>query len=171
MRLSELGYTRLPWLAYGASDGRLKQMAEHDLRNAASRERLADLLRSAKTKDAHPANPTTSGILAHIAFWDRIVLLRWQQAFTAGQSVPPALDSSMIDLINDAAFPQWRQIRLEDAINDALRIAAELDRLIQGLDPIVVQELVRAGRERLIDRSLHRNEHFDELERNVRQSG
>jgi hypothetical protein len=148
----------------------IRQMSEHDLRNAASRERLAELLGSASNTDTNPVNPTTSGILAHIAFWDRIVLLRWQRAFAAGQSMPPAVDSSMTDLINDAAFPQWRQIRLEDAINDALRMAAELDRLIQGLDPIVVQELVRAGRERLIDRSLHRNEHFDELERNVRRS-
>jgi hypothetical protein len=149
-----------------ATGDTMNQPIQH---NAASRRRLAELVEFTKTTAA--TRSMASGVLAHIAFWDRLVMLRWKQAFAAGQPVPEPLDLSMTDFINDAAFPQWRQIAFDDAVNDVLRTAAELDLLIEGLDERVVDELTGVGRGRLVDRSLHRIEHIEELERSLKRLG
>lgn len=135
---------------------------DHNERNAASRRQLGTFVELARSaSSSSPTRSTTSAVLAHLAFWDRLVLLRWERALASGQDKPPPLDSAMTDFINDAAFPQWRRIAFDDAVNDALDTAAELDQLIEGLDTRVVKELIDGGRERLVDRSIHRLEHLE----------
>ena len=77
---------------------------------------------------------------------------------------PPEIADAHTQLVNDAGFPQWRTIPFEDAARDALAVAETLDGLIERIDPQVAERLIAAGRGRLVDRSIHRNEHLDDLE-------
>jgi hypothetical protein len=111
------------------------------------------------------------GLLAHLAFWDRVTLLRWERAAEAGEPIPVRFDTSMTDFINDAAFPQWQLMAFEDAAADALASAEQIDRFIEGLDPTVIQDAISAGREHLVDRSVHRKEHIVQLVRTLEMFG
>ena len=61
-----------------------------------------------------------------------------------------------MDRINDASLRQWLAIPARVAVEEFLAAAAELEGLISRLDAAIVSELVTEGRERLVDRSLHR---------------
>jgi DinB superfamily len=138
-----------------------------DERNRSSTERLRALARRLSDDElARSLDPrwTTSAIFAHIAFWDRFVLARWNLAVTEGSRAPDRIDDTPQDLINDAALPGWNAIPARAALEGCLAAAAELDRFIGTLDADLVVELVRDRRERLVDRSLHRGEHLDALE-------
>jgi hypothetical protein len=142
---------------------------DYDRKNAESRGRLlafVELARSAQSSVDAPS--AVAGLLAHLAFWDRLTLLRWEQALASGELTPAALDTRMTDFINDAALPQWRRSPFEEAARDALDAADRVDRFIESLDPAVAEALIGEGRERLIDRSLHRMEHLEEINRSGR---
>ena len=49
-------------------------------------------------------------------------------------------------------------------MEECLSAAEELDGFLASLDVDVVEELIRDGRERLVDRSLHRGEHLETIE-------
>ena len=134
-------------------------------RNAISRQRLRDLVTPSSGHDLSPlARSAIATILAHLAFWDRFVYARWNQAAEQGLDVPPEIADAHTQLVNDAGFPQWRTIPFEDAARDALAVAETLDGLIERIDAHVAERLIAAGRGRLVDRSMHRNEHLDDLE-------
>lgn len=108
---------------------------------------------------------TAAALFAHIAFWDRFVLERWRLAVEKGDRTPIPEDNAVMDRINDASLRQWLAIPARIAVEEFLAAAAELEELISRLDATIVSELVVEGRERLVDRSLHRRDHlrtFDE---------
>jgi hypothetical protein len=107
---------------------------------------------------------TVSGLMAHTAFWDRYVLARWQLAATAGTRTPRPIEDDALDLINDASIPQWNVVPPRLALEGCLSAAEELDGFLTSLDVDVVEELIRDGRDRLVDRSLHRAEHLETIE-------
>jgi hypothetical protein len=110
---------------------------------------------------------TVAAILAHLAFWDYRVLTliaRWKDVGVG----PSPID---IDNVNDATKPLFRAIPGREAANLAVGAAeavdTELANLPEGLTP-EIRALVQKGKFRL-DRSVHRNEHLDQIERVLAQ--
>lgn len=138
-----------------------------DRKNRDSAERLAIL--GARLSDREltvEIDPpwTAAGLFAHVAFWDRFVLERWGLAAERGERTPMVVDGGLMDRINDASLRQWLAIPARIAVEEFLAAAAELEELISQLDATIVSELVGEGRERLVDRSLHRGDHIRTLE-------
>ena len=138
-----------------------------DRKNRDSAERLAIL--GARLSDREltvEIDPpwTAAGLFAHVAFWDRFVLERWGLAAERGERTPMVVDGGLMDRINDASLRQWLAIPARIAVEEFLSAAAELEELISQLDATIVSELVGEGRERLVDRSLHRGDHIRTLE-------
>lgn len=135
-------------------------------RNRAQRERLWTIAtRLSKEELARPIDGpwTPAALLAHVAFWDRFVHARWVQATRGESRMPQQIDDAVQDLINDAALPQWTRLPPGIAVEEALAAAEAVDTLIGSLDADIVAEVLAAGRERLVDRSLHRSEHLDTI--------
>ena len=142
-------------------------------RNEASRTRLATIL--AATPDvaleASLDEWTGAAMVAHLAFWDRMVKIRWQHAARTGLSVPAAIDSTLTDFINDGQLAEWRAIPAVLAKELALAAAAACDAHVAGLDDAAVEACGSGPLFRLLDRSVHRNMHLDALEAAVRTVG
>ena len=138
-----------------------------DDRNRASAERLAAL--GSRLSDAELATEidppwTAAGLFAHIAFWDAFVLERWGLAAERGQRTPIAVDDGFMNRINDASLRQWMSIPPRAAVEQCLDAARAVDAYIEGVGEDVRAELTAEGRERLVDRSLHRGDHLGTLE-------
>jgi Mycothiol maleylpyruvate isomerase N-terminal domain len=129
----------------------------------ASRARLRALVE--RLSDDQLAQPLADGWtpaaeLAHLAFWDRrasAILDRW-----ARDGVTPS--GADVDVINDALLPQWRLIPPRTAAADALAAAVEIDAKVASLSPDLAQA-AREGTVLRLDRSHHRLDHLDALER------
>jgi hypothetical protein len=138
---------------------------QHITHNTASRQKLRDLIARASTDDpSRRAGSPIATTLAHLAFWDRFVYARWTHAADLGLEAPPEIEDAHTQLVNDAGFPQWRTIPFEDAARDAIDVAESLDGLIERINPEIAERLMDAGRTRLVDRSIHRNEHLADLD-------
>ena len=113
---------------------------------------------------------TVGVLLAHQAFWDRFVTTRWQAALAGGRVSPVDLPDDLVDLLNEAMVPLWRAI--PGVTTGALAVAAaeEVDQMVASLPEASVDAVMAEGRERLVERSHHRDEHLDAIER-VRPAG
>jgi DinB superfamily len=107
---------------------------------------------------------TAAALFAHVAFWDRFVLERWRLAAVRGEPTPAPMDDDLLDRVNDASLPQWLAIPSRAAVAECLDAAALVDEHVAGLAADVIEALVREGRERLVDRSLHRGDHLATIE-------
>jgi hypothetical protein len=138
-----------------------------DDRNRASAERLEALgARLSDDELATEIDPpwTAAGLFAHIAFWDAFVLERWGLAAERGERTPMAVDDGFMNRINDASLRQWMSVPPRAAVEQCLEAARQVDGFIERLHEDVRAELVAEGRERLVDRSLHRGDHLGTLE-------
>lgn len=132
-------------------------------RNTASRERLQTLvgrLRDADFGRNAGGDWTIGALLAHVAFWDRYVtarLGRWEKQGFESTTLDP-------DPINDSALPGWRAIPGRAATAEALAAAEECDARTAGVADDLVAAILAAGRLRVLDRSIHRGEHLDQIE-------
>jgi hypothetical protein len=135
-------------------------------RNKATRERLAALL--AATPDAALEAPidgwSGKALVAHLAFWDRMVKLRWEHAAINGLQVPAAIDSTTTDFINDGQIPEWTAIPAHLAKELALAAAEACDQHVASLPDASVEAADNGPLYRLLDRSVHRSMHLDSLE-------
>ena len=104
-------------------------------------------------------------VLAHLAFWDRMVLARWQRADAQGEEFPPSLAPIVADLVNEAAFAQWSTLSVRDATNLAMSAAEAIDAYLDNVPAARIEAARAAGFERLVDRTIHRNDHLDAVER------
>lgn len=142
-------------------------MSDHVRANTASRDRLrgvAGALRaSGGTGPAPDGGWSATVILAHVAFWDRMGLARWRHADALGETFPPPVPPGMSDLINDASRDQWSALSIGEAVALAETAAEELDAYLEALADERVAAARTAGFDRLVDRSLHRDEHLDSL--------
>jgi DinB superfamily len=139
-------------------------VADRNRRSAERLRELGDRLTDEELARTIDDPWTAAALFAHVAFWDRFVLERWRLAAERGDATPTALDQPLLDRLNDATLPQWLAIPPRAAVAECLDAAGLVDEHLAGIDPEVLETLVREGRERLVDRSLHRGDHLATIE-------
>ena len=138
---------------------------DHNARNRAARERLEALIARVGDRDVVvDGGWSAAGLLAHLAFWDRLAAARLEKHLREGK--PPIFATDEVtELTNAAGMRQWKDTPVRVAGAQARDAAAEIDRLIETLPSDKLDSLKALGRDFLIDRSLHRKEHLDQIER------
>jgi hypothetical protein len=109
-----------------------------------------------------PIDPpwTPAALFAHLAFWERFTRARWLEALHPESGVPVPFEDVAMELVNTAGLPGWLALGPGDAVEQCLRAAGEMDECLVSLEPDVVSQVLQDGRPRLVDRSIHRNEHL-----------
>ncbi len=133
-------------------------------RNAAGLARLRALGSRVAAGDLQPqlsAGWTVGAVLAHLAFWDRLVLARWDRYDREG--VIEDLPDAATDLINAAGLPLWRTLTDGQAVAEALDAAGRICDRIASLSPAAVALALATERVRMLDRTLHWTPHLDEI--------
>jgi hypothetical protein len=130
--------------------------------NRASTQRIRDL--SARLTDEQLLHPvgehwTVAVALAHLAFWDRRALDLLDRTEREGKLSAPEIDVS----VNDLFLPFWKAMPPRKAAQLAIDSAEALDKRLEGFPPSLLEE-IHTVRDRWVKRSLHRNEHLDEVE-------
>jgi DinB superfamily len=136
-------------------------------RNDASRERLSarlDDLTVDELMTPVEGGWTVGGLLAHLAFWDRLVEQRWALAAREGKTTPIGLEDELTDLINDAAAPAWLAVNAARISGIVLEAASAVDSVVAEVSDESVSGIEGEGRPRLLDRSRHRALHLDAIE-------
>lgn len=110
------------------------------------------------------ADWTGSALLAHVAFWDRLLVARWALATGRGEALPVSFGRDLTDLVNGALLPEWRTLPAPTALELAIGSAEEVDATIAALAPDRIAAALDANQPRLVDRSQHRIEHLAALE-------
>jgi len=139
--------------------------------NAKGRERLYALVSELTDKElALEAGDgwTVAAMLAHLAFWDYrvlVLIMRWKKVGVG----PSPID---VDGVNDAMKPLCLAIPPREAARLAIHAAEAIDAELANLPEDLKSEinvLVQEGKFRL-NRSIHRNEHLDQIERALAES-
>ena len=102
---------------------------------------------------------TVAVALAHLAFWDQRVLYLLDMTEQEGKLVAPEIDV----IVNDISVPFLAAIPPRKAALLTLEIAESLDARLEKYPQKLLDE-IHAHNERWVLRSLHRNEHLDEIE-------
>ena len=140
---------------------------DHNARNRAARERLDAVIARVGNRDVVLSDGwTAAGLLAHLAFWDRLATARLEKHLREGQP-PVSAPDDVTDLTNAAGMRQWNETPLSVAGPQAREAAAEIDQLIESLPADKLERLKGFGRSFLFDRSEHRKEHLDQIERGL----
>ncbi len=87
---------------------------------------------------------TVAAALAHLAFWDRWVVARWDQYDREGaiQDLPDCI----LNLANAAGLPEWLALPPRTAATLALEAADVVDRRIAALTTEAVAHALATGR-------------------------
>jgi len=135
-------------------------------RNDASRGRLVRLLDRLTDSDlGRVVDGWSVGTnLAHLAFWDRFLLVRWEEAAASGRAHPIDVGPPLFDLLNDALAAQWALLDLASVRVLVLGAAEALDAHLATLPDDRVAAIQAAGLPRLVERTLHRAGHLDPIE-------
>jgi len=135
-------------------------------RNDASRSRLDALVdRLTDGQLAIVADGWPVGVhLAHLAFWDRFTLIRWQETVRSGRPVPVSVGEPLTDLINDAQVAQWGALPGAETRALVKLAAADCDAHVATLPDTFIQAAQDAGLDRNLDRSVHRLLHLGPVE-------
>jgi hypothetical protein len=141
---------------------------QFEQRNDASRQRLRDLV--ARLDDATLAITvgngwTVAATLAHLAFWDQSLIVCWNDYLASGALLGIADD--VIDVVNVANLPTWLALPGWTAADLALQAAEDADARIRTLPDHAVAHALAPGWRFMLDRSLHRDAHIDEIERSL----
>ena len=132
-------------------------------RNRMQTQRLKDLRRLSDEDLRLPVGEhwTVAIALAHIQYWDgRAVgaLEAWRR-----HGIPLTLWTNGEGVINDVLLPVWGGLPPREALEQAIKTAEVLDDIVEDLRPEEA-EAVAAQRYRVLDRSMHRGEHLDEVD-------
>ena len=131
--------------------------------NQAATDRLRTLVNRLTAEQMHlkvGADWTVSITLAHLAFWDRRVLLVLDGTERDGKLFPVEFDL----IVNNALLPTWALIPPRAAARLALETAVALDRRLEAFPPALLEQ-VQAYNPRWVQRTLHRTTHLDELDK------
>ncbi len=142
-------------------------MRDHDERNRLSRERMVALtepLDADALRRPLGEHWTIAAGLLHIASWDRFVFERWTHADLNDRVLPVTFSAGAEDVVNGTLTPLLLLIPAEAAVGHALETALAVNELISGLSSERIEAAERQGRLRMLDRSIHRTEHLDEIE-------
>jgi hypothetical protein len=145
--------------------------SSHVERNTASRDRLRALAEGADEGSLRlPLEDgwTVAAALAHLAFWDGFVRARWDRY--AEEGVLEDVPDGFVDLTNSAGLPQWLGLEPRTCVELAVSAAEAVDGLIERLPAAAVDHIIELGRPAMIDRSLHRSPHLEEIERALASS-
>lgn len=132
--------------------------------NTASRQKLETFVRSLSAEDLARTNPhgwTVAALLAHLAFWDRrilVLLRRWKADGVDESPVDP-------DMINDAIQPLLLALDPQAAVELCLASAAAVDAEIETITTKLVNEIEASPNFIRLNRSFHRYDHLGEIER------
>jgi hypothetical protein len=97
-------------------------------------------------------------ILAHLAFWDQRVI----HVIEMGRK-NNVVNAPLFDLqLNDILAPILRAIPPAEAAKMAINVAGSVDQLLEECAPEFIDEMMKVNN-RLVDRSLHRNGHLDDI--------
>jgi hypothetical protein len=141
---------------------------DHNKRNRASRDRLAAVIAQLGDRSIPLSGGwTAAGVLAHLAFWDGFGAARLEKYVRDGKSMELGSDA-LTDFINAAGLAQWTATPIRAAAGLATDAATKIDRLIEALPKETFDAIRAMNLPRLLDRSLHRKEHIDEIERALR---
>jgi hypothetical protein len=132
--------------------------------NAAQRDRLRALV--ARLSDADLGRKVDGGwtitmVLVHLAFWDRYresAFVQWE----SGGDMPTPVEA---DAINAAVAVLSEAVPPREAGQLAVEAADAIDRVLERLPADKVAAAEAAGLTRLLNRSLHRRDHLDQIER------
>ncbi len=137
-------------------------------RNRASRDRLAVVIdRLGDRVIEMEGGWTASALLAHIAFWDRLATVRLEKYLRDGEP-PVTAPPPLTDLTNEAGMRQWKETPPAVAARQARDAALAMDRVVESISPEELTALKKLDRPQLYDRSDHRKQHLDEIERALR---
>jgi hypothetical protein len=141
-------------------------------RNAASLARVRDLVGRLSAADlARPVGDGTWTLgqsLGHLAFWDRFLSARWRAAIASGLGQPVGVPHEMADLLNDGLQTSWSILAaagLESLAAEVVAAAEEVDAMIRSLPATTPLAQILAEVPALLDRSLHRVEHLEQIDR------
>lgn len=135
--------------------------------NAASRQRLEDLASRLSDEDLALTTSyswTVSALFAHMAYWDRRVLVllrRWKEN---------GVDESPVDseAINEALKALCHAIDPRTAVQLCLASARETDAEIAATTPELIAEIQASPNHFRFNRSLHRHDHLNDIESLIR---
>lgn len=105
---------------------------------------------------------TISITLAHLALWDQRVIFVIESAKKNNKLHAPSYDYQL----NDILTPILRAIPAREAARMAITTAEKLDDDLEQCSAQLIEEMKEVNG-RLIDRSIHRNLHLDEIENAV----
>jgi uncharacterized damage-inducible protein DinB len=131
-------------------------------KNRAATKRIRALVaRLTDEEMQHPVGEhwTVAIALAHLAFWDRRVMVVLESTERDGKLFAPEVDVS----VNDLSLPLWAAIPPRTAARIAVDTAEALDARLEGFPPALLEEIY-ARSERWVVRALHRNDHLDEVD-------
>jgi hypothetical protein len=106
---------------------------------------------------------TVAGTLAHLAFWDHWVEVRWNH-FSRTNSFHN-LPDDITDLVNEAAMAEWHALPPREAVRLCLDAAVSVTRRIERLSSQHIGAAVETGRLAMVDRTLNWYPHLDEIDR------
>ncbi len=102
---------------------------------------------------------TVAIVLAHLAFWERRVLLVLDRTEQEGKLIPAEMDI----FVNDLSLPLWAAIPVREAGRLAIECAETVDRRLEAFPQGLLEEIY-AYNPRWVVRAQHRNQHLDEAD-------
>jgi hypothetical protein len=105
---------------------------------------------------------TVATMLCHMAMWDGRVEYALKEWKVTGR-VPTNIAADATDFINRAARDVFAAVPGRAAAELAVKKAEELDAFLGKLDDAFCEQVVAAGFERMLRRSLHRRKHLDQM--------
>jgi hypothetical protein len=137
--------------------------SSHLSRNQAALQRLAELAARLTEEDLARSlggGWTIKAALAHLAFWDRYasaLLDDW-----SAHGFQPVAASP--DHINAGALADWLALDPEHVRREAVAAAQAVDQRVEAVGAGLAEAMMASGRGRMLDRSVHRNAHCDQIE-------
>ena len=106
---------------------------------------------------------TISTCFCHLAFWDHRVLFLLNEWGRTGQLETSRLSSQSVNSINEAVNAISQAVPGAAAAKLALDSALVVDAQLASISDELISQLVSAGFERYLKRSLHRREHLQQI--------
>jgi uncharacterized damage-inducible protein DinB len=136
--------------------------------NRESTERMHEMinrLSDAQLSESIGSDWTVSITFAHLGLWDQRVIFVIESARRNRKLHAPYYD----DQLNDILTPILRAIPPREAARMAISTAERLDHELECCAVKLLEEM-KAVNGRLIDRSIHRNLHLDEIENAIKSN-